>query len=267
MSVRHSPEKTASAPNVPTSEIKSPSNYNISRNKKRRPTTPVPKLQEMSKEGITEMHDIFNQFVADHDKKVNMILSSLKDIQQTQDKIQTTMTFLSEENVELKNRLMQMELQSKKDNEKIILLESKLEDSQRTERKSNIEIRNVPLKGHETKKDVLDMINQFSKYIEVEITKYDIKDVIRTNKNKKDKSMIIVEFTNTFIKTDVLKAAKVYNRKNSDSKLRAMHLGLKKTCKLQNDTNTAGQATARSTYAWMIIAVTNEAQIHQLANK
>ncbi|KAL4718340.1 hypothetical protein ACJJTC_016679 [Scirpophaga incertulas] len=245
MSVRHSPEKTASAPNVPTSEIKSPSNYNISRNKKRRPTTPVPKLQEMSKEGTSEMHDIFNQFVADHDKKVNMILSSLKDIQQTQDKIQTTMTFLSEENVELKNRLMQMELQSKKDNEKIILLESKLEDSQRTERKSNIEIRNVPLKGHETKKDMLDMINQFSKYIEVEITKYDIKDVIRTNKNKKDKKNLTTKASRLYFLARELQATKRY--KYCWTSYGKIYLRL--------DDNTP------------IITVTNEAQIHQLANK
>lgn len=295
MSVQRTPEKSTSVPDMSTLEDEPLPTYITGRNKKRRPTTPVPKLQEKAKEDTPELHDFISQFAADQDKKINTILASLKDIQQTNKMIQTSINFLSEENIELKNKIAQLELEAKRDKEQIVLLESKLEDSQRTDRKTNIEIRNVPLKGNETKKELLEMINHLSNTIKVEITKQDVKDIIKVNKNKKEKCTIVVEFTNTFIKTDVLRAAKTYNSKNRDSKLRALHLGLKTDHDIpifisENLTLKASRLhflardlkiSKNYKYCWTsygrvylrmndntpIITVTNEAQIQKLSNK
>lgn len=293
MSIQRTPEKSTSVPDITTLDDELPPSHIVARNKKRRPSTSVPQLQEITKEVTSELHDLFNNFAAEQDKKINTILTSLKDIQQTNSMIQTSITFLSEENMELKNKIAQLELETKIDKEQIVLLESKLEDSQRTDRKSNIEIRNVPLKGNETKKELFEMIQHLSKSINVDIAKHDVKDIIKTN--KKEKSTIVVEFTNTFIKTDVLKAAKVYNAKNKESKLRALHLGLKTNHDIpifisENLTPKASRLhflardlkiTKHYKYCWTsygkvylrmddntpIIMVTNEAQIQQLANK
>lgn len=295
MSILRTPEKSFSVPDMSTLEDEAFQNYITSRNNKRRPTTPVPQLQEKTKEDTSEFHDLFSKFATDQDKKINSILATLKDIQQTNKMIQTSITFLSEENIELKNKIAQLEIEAKRDKEQIVLLESKLEDNQRTDRKTNIEIRNVPLKGNETKKDLLEMIIHLTKTINIDITKQDVKDVIKINKKTKEKSTIVVEFTNTFAKTDVLKAAKAYNSKNKDSKLRALHLGLKTNHDIpiyisENLTLKASRLhflardlkiSKNYKYCWTsygkvylrmddntpIITVTSEAQIQLLSNK
>jgi chromosome segregation ATPase len=187
----------------------------MARNKKRRPSTSLPQLQELTKEVTSELHELFDRFASEQDKKITAILNSLKDIQQTNSMIQSSITYLSEENSEMKNKIAQLESESKRDKEQILLLESKFEDTQRNDRKCNIEIRNVPINGNESKSELFEMID---------MTKQDIKDILKINKNKnkKEKSTIVVEFTNTFIKTCILKGAKTYNIKNRDNKLKAL---------------------------------------------
>jgi hypothetical protein len=295
MSVQRTPEKSTSVPDMTTLEDEPLSNYITARNNKRRPTTTIPQLQEKTKDETSELHDLLRQFTKEQDKKINTILTSLKDIQETNKMIQTSITFLSEENLELKNKIAQLEIETKRDKEKILLMEAKFEDSQRTERKANIEIRNVPLKGNETKKELLEMVTQLSNTIRVDLSKRDVKDIIKINKNKKGKATLVVEFTNTFIKTDMLKAAKDYNAKNKDSKLRALHLGLKSNHDIpifisENLTLRASRLhflardlkiSKQYKYCWTsygrvylriddnspIIMVTNEEQIQQLYNK
>ncbi|XP_048484603.1 uncharacterized protein LOC105381709 [Plutella xylostella] len=117
-------------------------------------------------------------------------------------------------------------MESKKDKEEIVILENKLEDMQKSQRKTSIEIKNVPLKGEETKKDLLEMIVKLSENINLKLVKPEVKDIIKIKKKENTKSTIIVEFTNTFIRTDILKCAKNYNIKNKTNKLSAKHLGL-----------------------------------------
>lgn len=295
-----SPEKSSSFPNVSKLDDVPKTSFITARNKRRRsiersPETQEPNMQDLAKEIKSEMKDLFKQFEESQSKNSNSILITLKDIQQTNVALQSTITYLSEENTELKKRIEHLELQAKYDKENILLLESKFDDNQRTDRKSNVEIKNVPLKGDETKTDLRDMVLQLSKNLNVNIEKHNIKDIIKINKNKKEKSTMIVEFTNTFSKTDLLKAAKTFNMKNKNNKLSAMHLGLKTDPHApiyiaENLTPKASRlyflardlkAAKNYKYCWTsygkvylrlgddtsIIVVTNEAQIQQLMNK
>lgn len=183
-------------------------------------------VQGMTKEIKTEMKELFNSLSETHNTQIKTILTALTEIQQTNSLVQTTITHLSEENVDLKAKIEKMEIQAKKDKEQIVLLENKFEEFQRSDRKANIEIKNVPLKGDENKKDLHEMVCKLYKNLNVEVERSDIRDIIKTKKPKTERSTLIVELSNTFIKTELLKSAKAYNLRNKTSKLSAKLMGL-----------------------------------------
>lgn len=82
------------------------------------------------------------------------------------------------------------------------------------------------MKSEETKIDLLNMICKLSQNIGLSLEKTNVKDIIKVNKNKQENSTIIVKFTNTFIKNDIMKAAKTFNIKNKTSRLSAKHLNI-----------------------------------------
>ncbi|KAG7308127.1 hypothetical protein JYU34_006789 [Plutella xylostella] len=251
--------------------------------------------QEMTSDFKNEIKELFKQFAQTQSEQVNTILTSLNDLKQTSSNIENTVTFLCEENLELKRKIEQMQMESKKDKEEIVILENKLEDMQKSQRKTSIEIKNVPLKGEETKKDLLEMIVKLSENINLKLVKPEVKDIIKIKKKENTKSTIIVEFTNTFIRTDILKCAKNYNIKNKTNKLSAKHLGLQYNPDVpiyisENLTPKSArlyflardlQNTKNYKYCWTnygkvyirlddnspIITITSESQVHQLLNK
>lgn len=160
--------------------------------------------------------------------ELQAIKSTLKDIKQTNTNIEKTMEFLTQKNEELQNKINLLEIQSKKDRECITLLEDKIEDMQRNNRKTCLEIKNVPKINNETRQDLMDMVINLTESIKCKIENSDIKDIYRVQ-GKKDKNKntpIIIETSSTIIKTDILKACKNFNIKNKE-KLRAKDLGFK----------------------------------------
>lgn len=222
------PEKSNSVPDVSKLDNVSPPNYVAARNKRKRSTeVSLSQIQDMTMELKSEMNELINKLAETQSTQINTILSTLKDIQQTNNMLQTTLTHLTEENSELRAKIEKFEIQEKKDREQIILLESKLEEIQRGERKTNIEIKNIPLTGSENKKDLLQLVSKLSETLQVKFEKTEIKDIIKVKKQNQEKTSLIVEFTNTYIKTEMIKSAKQFNYKNKTSKLSARHLGLK----------------------------------------
>lgn len=291
--MQRTPEKSNSVPDV--TALKSDSSI-MTRNKRRRPNDiNTSMLEDITKELKDEMKELFSRFALTQSEQINSVLTTLKDIQQTSNNVQSTITFLCEENSELKLKIEQLERQAKKDKENITILENEIEENRRGDRKVNIEIKNVPLKSEETKKDILERVLKLSETLNMKLDRSDVRDIIKVNKNKKEKSSIIVEFTNTFVKTDILKAAKTFNSKNSSNKLRAVHMGIKSNpdCPIYISENLTSKSArlyflARDLknlknykYCWTrygkvylrlddnspIISIISEAQIHQMANK
>ncbi|KOB68144.1 Zinc finger DNA binding protein [Operophtera brumata] len=296
------PEKSSSVPDMQSIDETSPPAYvaaktrrrNVNQAKRQEEVT-LTQVQGMTAEIKNEMKELFDGLNVTQNVQINTVLAALTEIQQTNILVQTTITHLSEENVELKAKIQKMEMQAKNDKERIVLLENKFEDFQRTERKANVEIKNVPLKGDETKKDLHQMVFRLYKSLNVEVDRSDIADIIKTRKPKAERSTLIVELSNTFIKTDLLKAAKTYNLRNKTSKLSAKLMGLNAHPDTpifisENLTPTASRLyflardfkTANNyKYCWTsygkvylrldentpIINVTNDAQIQQLVQK
>ncbi|KAI5644497.1 hypothetical protein NE865_03386 [Phthorimaea operculella] len=176
------------------------------------------------------------------------------------------------------------------------ILEDKIELMQKSYRKTNFEIKNVPKKENETKEDLINMITCLSSTVGATITKMEVKDVYRV-RGKNDgvqNTPIVVETSSTLLKTDLLKKCKSFNVTNK-IKLRAKHLGFVKN--EETPIFVSEQLTPKASrlyflardlikstafkYCWtaygnvyvrkddtsQIITITNEAQIQQLFNK
>lgn len=149
-----------------------------------------------------------------------------KEISQSITDIKNSLTHLSEQNDDLKNKLDMMEADKRKDREYIALLEDKLEDLHRQNRKTCIELRNVPYKKDETQEDLIKMTEELAKTIGIQqFSKKDLKDIFRVKKKEHNKT-VIVELQSSIMKKDILTATKRYNTKNKTAKLCARHLGL-----------------------------------------
>lgn len=105
-------------------------------------------------------------------------------------------------------------------------MEEKVEDLQRVNRKSNIEIKNAPKISKESKEDLIQMVLTLAKSVDCNLNKADISDIYRvqSKRERTQNSTIIVEMTSTIKKTEFLKTTKSYNIKHKE-KICAKHLG------------------------------------------
>lgn len=70
---------------------------------------------------------------------------------------------LTSQNEEFRRKIESLESQAKKDREYISILESKVEDLQRTSRKASVELKNVPKKPQESREDLLNIVTCLSR--------------------------------------------------------------------------------------------------------
>ncbi|CAG9795472.1 unnamed protein product [Diatraea saccharalis] len=290
------PEKSCSFPDMANMDSDSSLSYAMLRNKRKRSDDIINNLEDVKNELKFEIKSLFEEFSLAQKDQTNTIITTLKDIQHTNSHLNNTITFLCEENSELRKKIEQLEIESRKDKEQIILLENKFEENLRTEKKSNIEIKNVPLKGDEKKKDLLNMVLLLSKKLELDIKQTEVKDIMKLNKNKNQQNTtLVVEFNSTLIKNDFIRASKLYNNKNKNNKLSSKHLGIGSNPDIQifvseNLTPKAARlfylardlkTVKHYKYCWTnfgkvyirhddsspIINITSESQVQQLLNK
>lgn len=173
-----------------------------------------------------EMRKMLNILTDKHEKDIQQISSTLKEIQQSNISIENSITFLTAQNENLQKKISLLECQAKEDKKCITILQNRMEDFQIHSRKSNFVLRNVPCRNNETKEDLIEMIMCLSRSIDCNINRCDIGDIYRSNgrNNEKRDTPIIVETSSTLIKTKFLKMGKAYNIKHK-SKLCCKQLG------------------------------------------
>lgn len=220
-------DKSLSDPNVNYSGLsgdKTPPNFACKRNKRKRDDLDI-QFQDLKEEILT----MIKSMILPQENELKKISPILKEIKNTNCNIENTLTYLTEQNNELKKKIELLEIQAKKDKQYITMLEDKVEDIQRENRKANIEIKNIPCDPKETREDLLKMVLCLSKNIDCNITRSDIKDIYRINTKKYNNTNppVIIETASTILKTDIIKQCKNFNIKNKQ-KLRAKHLGFTK---------------------------------------
>lgn len=282
--------KSASESELIKSMDTTPPNFVASRNKRRREAEDITSELVLFKGEIKAMiKSLFNE----HKEEFKDIIPTLRDVQQTNLSIESSLSFLAAQNEELKKKVETLEIGRKEDRQYINLLEEKIEDLQKSHRKTNFEIKNVPKNINETKEDLIEMVAVLSKTIGGNLNKEDIKDIyrVRSKKDGDKNAPIIVETSSTILKTEILKASKMFNIKNK-TKLCAKHLGFR--TQVDSPIYISENLTPRGSrlhflardlaksksykYCWTaygkvyvrkdenssIVTITNEAQVHQL---
>lgn len=177
-----------------------------------------------------EMKSMMGELMADQESELKKLFTpTLLNIQNTNKNIESPLALLMSKNEELTKKVEQLEQQQRKDTEYITILESRMEDIQRSDRKCSIEIKNVPKGKTESKEDMINMVMRLGKSIDCSINRSEVKDIyrVRGRKEGQTNTPIIVELSSTILKTDVLKMSKAHNIKHK-GKLCAKHLGFTK---------------------------------------
>lgn len=219
-------DKSSSEENISQLVLKTPPDYLFLGNKRPREDDFGGNFSDFKKEVISMMENL----MANQEKELKSIFTpALTDIKKSNENIVSSIALLATQNEELTRKIEQLELKSRKDQEYITVLENKMEDMQRSQRKSNIEIKNVPKTATETKEDLVNMVVNLGRTINCSVTKSDVTDIyrVRGKKEGQTNTPIVVELSSTILKTDVLKMSKAFNIKYK-TKLRAKHLGLTK---------------------------------------
>lgn len=175
-----------------------------------------------------EIRKMMSTFTDSQDKEFRQVVSTLKEIQQSNNNIESSIAYLTAQNEEFKKKINELENQNKEDKKYIAVLESKIEDLQMDSRKGSFEIKNVPKKDQESREDLIKMVMCLTENIDCQMTQSDIKDIYRVRGKKADQTNtpIIVETNSTLLKTDVMRMGKSFNIKHKN-KLCAKHLGFK----------------------------------------
>ncbi|KOB69925.1 Uncharacterized protein OBRU01_16125 [Operophtera brumata] len=182
-----------------------------------------------------EMRDMFIAFTAKQDTRFdaieNRIKSELKsqssDLRSSYLNIEKSMEFMSVQLTSVETKITILEQERKDMARCITRLEDKIDSIERESNKTCVEIRGVPKKQRETKKDLSQLIQNSFKFVELDFEPTLLRDAYRLP-SKQDQAVatVVAEFSNTFIKADFLTKIKIYNRSHPRDQLKASILGL-----------------------------------------
>lgn len=213
--------------NLIGSEPKTPPNYIFQRTKRNREDM-EDSISNQLDEFKLEIRKMFTIFSDRHSNELRQMTTALKELQQSNLNVENSIAYLTAQNEELKCKITQLEQQSKEDKKHIAVLENKVEDMLMGGRKTNFVIKNVPRRNSENKEDLLEMIMCLSRSLNINVSKYDVKDIyrVRGKNSSQQNTPIIVETGSTLLRTEILKLGKSFNIRNK-TKLCCKHLGFK----------------------------------------
>ncbi|XP_045454882.1 uncharacterized protein LOC123664381 [Melitaea cinxia] len=194
-----------------------PPNNECRRYKRKRSTENASELTEFKK----EIMDTISSWRAQQISDTKQISSSLRTIEDS-------LKFMSAQYEDMLKKVQEMECERRKDKEHILILENKLENLQKSQRKYSFELKNVPKIDNESKNSLINIVTHLSSTLKVDLQPNDIRDVYRSS-SKGEKKPIVVEMSSYVQKTNIMTAVKRYNNLNKSNKLNTSHLGLKCT--------------------------------------
>ncbi|XP_045504514.1 uncharacterized protein LOC123704881 [Colias croceus] len=147
-------------------------------------------------------------------------------IKQTNEEIQKSLTFLSDQYDSMKQAVDDLTKERKQHLSYIASLETKIEDIERNLKASVIEIRNIPVPAErETKTDLCNIVQKTCKALAINVQKSDIRDTYRVN-GKSNKGTIVAELASVIMKNDILEALKSFKKQHADQRLNTTIIGL-----------------------------------------
>lgn len=168
---------------------------------------------------MEEIKNMFLEFKEDQEKKFERLCESVDEIKTQNSKIQSTVSFLTQDYDVLKGKIEHLEAQlesERKTNSKCFQnLEEKLERVERGTRSSCIEIKNIPIRKSESKTELLNTVMNIGATLNVPMQPFEIKDIFRIGTRDPDNKTIIVDFTSNLLKEKFIQMYKKHNKENN----------------------------------------------------
>ncbi|KAI5640286.1 hypothetical protein NE865_07385 [Phthorimaea operculella] len=243
-----------------------------------------------------DMRRLLTVFAATQKEELAGLKSTLMEVKESNSSIMNSIKFLTDEHSEMKKKIAETETYTRENRDYIFLLEDKLDNMERNTRKANFELKNVPKKTGEKKTDLTQMMTCLAGTLGCDFNENDVKDIYRVRGKTPDetRTSIIVECNSVIKKQEMLRLARVFNKKTS-TKLAAKHLGfktledtpvfisehltakasrlyylardLKKTKNYRFCWTSLGKVFVRESEQSPIILINSEEQVHQLQLK
>lgn len=198
---------------------KYPSDPDLTEINKIRKRKQNPDLQEIAslREDVTKM---FEELKSDQDKKFNLICDIIQEMREYRKEVLESNNKFEKilENTvsccnELKKSVERISEEHSEAKNKISILEQQLEQVQRHQLASSLEILNIPRQDNENLEGI---ILKLHSSLGVNIAESDISQIHRNNSIKR--KPVIVQYNNIKSRNEVLKAIKQYNKTNNQNK-------------------------------------------------
>lgn len=186
------------------------------------------KLEDVSTKGENQLKEMLMAMSDEQNKNFFALQSTVNSLKEQNDTLTKSMEMISKKYDDFLEKINELESERKEDKKTIGLLEEKIDMLERKNRNTGLEFRNIPKKQGEKKEDVLRSVTNILKTLDIDVSSNDIKDTYRLNsKNSKDSDapVIIADFTTVFLRDNVLKKVKEFNKdKGKEDKLNTQHL-------------------------------------------
>ncbi|KAJ0170848.1 hypothetical protein K1T71_013620 [Dendrolimus kikuchii] len=187
-----------------------------------------------SSDEFIELKQFINNLMLSQNKRLDLLENHIKEVKGLNttlntscQEIEKSLNIMSDQMRSVETKIDLLESERKSMANHVLELEEKIDNLERNSVKTSIEIRNIPKFPQETKEMLYNMVQNLAQYLNINISKSDLRDVQRSlSKQDKKFSSVIVEFHNTFIMTTLLKEAKKHNKENISSRLNSSHIGL-----------------------------------------
>lgn len=174
---------------------------------------------------MSEIRKMFAEIKSEQSRKYSSLNESMdKVVKQNQDIIKSV-EFISAQYEDVKSRMVILEKENKKYQEKIKELENKIDYQEKGRLSTTIEIRNIPKQQNETYDTLTKVTKDLGSTLDIQppLKCGDIRDIYRT------KTAIVVDFLTAHRKNSVIMNLKEYNKKKKQQQqqqLNSQHIGL-----------------------------------------
>ena len=196
------------------------------------PTNELGEFKEEIRAMLTKWNTSQEANLKNFTTKITMELAELKlqneKLQNIRSEIEDSASLINEKYEEIKTRMTKLECERSEQRKHIDSLEKQIQDMQEHRRSAVIELRNIPLREQENSKDLVNVVIDVCKPLQIIVEPSQIRDIYRVQGKQGPTKQIVAEFHSVTVKDNILLGSRNFNKgKHATEKLNSGHIGLR----------------------------------------
>ena len=175
---------------------------------------------------MSEMKTLFLNFEKRQNEKHASLEASVAEIKLLNAALKESADFISKKYDDLMVDFNKLSTERTNHLAYIQVLEEKVEHLEKHQKASCLELRNLPLSPHESKQDLIKIVINTGKTLNVPIGESDIRDVYRLKTKSESNRPILINLTSTIMRSKIIHSLKTYNKSNQNNKFSTATLQL-----------------------------------------